>query len=134
MDVLADLVELIGRGGAGSGSRHRARTQGDDFDLNANILSAGLDVPLPWDLTFDLAAEWAWEDYSRPSSIDRHRRERDDFVQRYLFGLTKQINANLSIRAEVNLIFDDSNVLDSRRQAPFSYDRAIWGLSVIYAF
>ena len=113
---------------------HRARTQGDDFDLNANILSAGLDVPLPWNLTFDLAAEWAWEDYSRPSSIDRQRRERDDFVQRYLFGLTKQINANLSIRAEVNLIFDDSNVLDPRRQAPFSYDRAIWGFSVIYSF
>ena len=103
--------------GAWIGGRfQRASTVGEDFDANVSTLNAGVFVPLPWDLTFDFTGEWSWEDYSRPSTIDVDRSERFDFVQRYLFGLTKQIDVNLEIRAEVNLIFDDSNVLDRLKE------------------
>jgi len=122
------LVARIG------GRFQRASTHGDDFDVNATTLTAGLRVPLPWTLTFDFAGEWSWEDYSQPNTIDFERREREDFVQRYLFGLTKHVNENLEIRAEVNLIFDDSNVLDRFNQTPYSHDRSIWTISVVYRF
>ena len=112
---------------------HRASTQGEDFDANVQTITGGFDVPLPWGLTFDVSGEWSWEDYTRPSTIDFGRSARQDFVHRYLFGLTKQINRHLAVRAVGNLILDDSIVLDRFNQAPFSYDRANYGISVIYA-
>ncbi len=125
-------------------------TSGTEFDQNRYLLAAGIDVPLPYGVNFDFGAEWEWQNYHNASLIDYHRRERDDLVQRYRFGLERQFvlvpgdRANrytikidrvmMALRADVQLIYDDSNVEDRLGQEVFSYNRAIYGLSLALQF
>jgi hypothetical protein len=40
----------------------------------------------------------------------------------------------LTVRADIQLTDDDSNVMDRSRQNVFSYDRTIYGFSVVLSF
>ena len=92
-------------------------------------------MPLPWDdLTFGFAGEWGWEDCKNRSTLDRHRRGRDDLVQTYAFTLTKNINEHLQVQGQILWIDHDSNVVTRRREAVFSYDRVLFGLQLVLTF
>ena len=128
-------------------------TAGEEFDTDRFGLFAGVEVPVPYGLTFNFRGEWEWEDYSGSnggSLIDYHRRGREDFVQTYSFGLGRRFvlepgepknRATVKIdrlvmilRADVSLTDDDGNVEDRMGQAIFSYDRTVYGLSVAFQF
>jgi hypothetical protein len=109
-------------------------TSGTEYDSRISVLSVGLTVPLSWDLTFFFAGEWAWEDYKRRSTLDRFRRRREDFVQMYLFGLSRQITENVVVQGQILWVDDDSNVITADRAAVFSYDRVVYGVSVLVRF
>jgi hypothetical protein len=131
------------------GARHSwDSTAGDEFDRQANALQAGVGVPLPWGVAFDAAAVLEWENYSHGSLVDFHRRERHDLVQEYAVALSRTfvlregVRANrytpaidrmlMTVRAHATWTDDDSNVLDRPGQAVFSYDRAVYGVSVAF--
>lgn len=123
-------------------------TVGDEFDRRANGLLAGVEVPLPWGVGFDAAAVLEWENYSHGSLVDFHRRERRDLVQEYVLALSRTfvlregVRANrytpaidrllMTVRAHATWTDDDSNVVDRAGQAVFSYDRAVYGISVAF--
>jgi hypothetical protein len=126
-------------------------TRGQEFDTNRFMLVSGLTVPLPYGVQFDFGGQWEWQDYyHRGDLVDYHRRSRDDLIQRYRFGFERsfvlvpgsRINRTtakmdrvvMSLRADVQFTDDDSNVEDRLGQDIFSYDRAIWGLSVSFQF
>ena len=126
-------------------------TRGQEYDTSRCLLVAGAAVPLPYGVLFDFGGQWEWQDYYHSGSlVDYHRRARDDLIQRYRFGLERRfvlvpgnrINRTtvkmdrlvMSLRADVQFTDDDSNVEDRLGQAVFSYDRAIWGLSVSFQF
>lgn len=120
------------------------RTQGTEFDMHSSTLTAGMVVPLPYRLSFDFIGEFSWDDYTEPSLLDYRRNPREDFVQRYSFGLTRTLvgrgeNASMPtldvrLRAEIDLTFQDSNVWDRLSQDVYSYDRAVYGLRLIVRF
>jgi len=131
------------------GARHSwDSTAGDEFDRQANALQAGVEVPLPWGVAFDAAAVLEWENYSHGSLVDFHRRERHDLIQEYAVALSRTfvlregVRANrytpaidrmlMTVRAHATWTDDDSNVLDRAGQAVFSYDRAVYGVSVAF--
>ncbi|MFH1109195.1 MAG: hypothetical protein V1790_08385 [Planctomycetota bacterium] len=131
------------------GARHSwDSTAGDEFDRRANALQAGVQIPLPWGVAFDAAAVLEWENYSHGSLVDFHRRERHDLVQEYAIALSRTfvlregMRANryaptidrmlMTVRAHATWTDDDSNVLDRPGQAVFSYDRAVYGVSVAF--
>jgi len=123
-------------------------TAGDEFDRSANALQAGVEVPLPWGIAFDAGAVLERENYSHGSLVDFHRRERRDLVQEYAFALSRTFVVRegmrtnryspaidrmlMTVRAHATWTNDDSNVLDRPGQAVFSYDRAVYGLSVAF--
>ncbi|GMV96511.1 MAG: hypothetical protein AMXMBFR83_08760 [Phycisphaerae bacterium] len=128
-------------------------TRGAEFDEKRYLLAAGLDAPLPYGMLFNFGAEWEWQDYQGfrgGSWIDYHRRGRRDLVQRYGIGLQRRfvlvpgqpinrrtINMDrvvMTLRGDIYLTDDDSNVEDRLGQAIFSYDRAVYGLSVAFEF
>lgn len=131
----------------------RDDTRGAEFDARRLVLAAGIIVPLPYGIDFDFGGEWEWQNYRGVrggSMIDHRRRGRDDFIQRYSFGLERQFvlvpghrvnrrtvkmdRVTMLIRADVQLIDNDSNVKDRLGQAIFSYDRYVYGLSVAFQF
>jgi len=126
-------------------------TAGTEYDMNHYLLASGISVPLPYGVVFDFNGQWEWQDYyHRGSMVDSRRRSREDFVQRYRFGFERRfvlvpgnrINRNtltmdrveMSLRADVQFTDDDSNVTNRAAGDVFSYDRAIWGLSVAFQF
>ncbi len=117
------------------GYRHEnVSTKGTEYDSRNEVLAAGLSVPLPWDMTFEFAAEWAWEDYKHRSTLDYANRGRDDLVQTYVFSLIKELNENVKLQGQILWIDDDSNVLTQGGEAVFSYDRVVYGLSLSVEF
>lgn len=125
-------------------------TQGDEFDLEAYVLRGGVLLPLPWGLEIDAALDFEWQEYSHGSLIDYHRRPRRDFIQRYDLGLSRTFvlrggdpinryfpavdRVLMTVRAHATYTDDDSNVVDRLGQGIFSYDRAIYGMSVAFTF
>jgi hypothetical protein len=126
-------------------------TTGQEYDTNRYLTFAGIEVPLPYGVLFNSGGEWAWEDYyHRGSLVDFHRRAREDFIQTYSFGLERRfvlVPGNrqnrfepkidrlvMTIRGDIRFTNDDSNVEDRMDEAIFSYDRAIYGLSVSFQF
>lgn len=128
-------------------------TQGQEFDAKRIALTAGIEVPLPYGVLFDFGADWEWQNYQGlrgGSLIDYHRRGRDDFIQRYRFGVERQFvlvpghpsnrrtvkmdRVVMTLRGSIYFTDDDSNVEDRLGQEIFSYDRAVYGLSVAFDF
>jgi tetratricopeptide (TPR) repeat protein len=113
-------------------------TQADEFDLTSHGFSMGLDVPLPWELDFNFNGQWTWEDYWQHSMYDYHRREREDFIQRYTWALSRAFELSkqvlMVVRGEIALTLDDSNISDRGHQAIYSYDRTIYGLTFSFVF
>ncbi len=124
-------------------------TRGEEYDAKRYLLAGGVEVPLPYGVLLDLSGQWEWQNYGGSaggSIIDFHRKGRDDFIQRYAIGLLRRFvlvpgkpesRYNLDIdrlvmivRTDVQFTDDDSNVEDRLGQAIFSYDRAIYGVSV----
>jgi hypothetical protein len=120
------------------------RTQGDEFDLVGHTLYTGLDVPLPYRLTFDFRAEFTWDDYNQPSLFDFRRNERDDFIQTYNFGLTRTFvdrgenntmpTLQVRLRAGIDFTIQDSNIWNRRSEDIYSYERAIYSLKLMVNF
>lgn len=113
-------------------------TQGDDFDLTGNSVSASLAVPLPRDLLFEFSGQWTWEDYWQPNTQDFRRRNRHDFIQRYTGSLSREFeldrNITMTLRGEIAWTEDDSNVRNRLQEAVFSSDRVIYGLTLSFLF
>jgi hypothetical protein len=128
-------------------------TAGAEFDSKRPLLLAGVEVPLPYGVLFRFSGEWEWQNYQGfrgGSLIDYHRRGRNDFVQAYAVGLerafvlvpgcrvnrqtTKIDRLVMILRGDMRFIDDDSNVEDRLGESIFSYDRAIYGLSVAFQF
>lgn len=126
-------------------------TRGREYDTSRCMLVAGVTVPLPYGVQFDFGGQWEWQDYYHSGSlVDYRNRVRDDFIQRYRCGFERRfvlvpgnrVNRTtlamdrlvMSLRADVQFTDDDSNVDDPLDQDVFSYDRAIWGLSVSFQF
>ncbi len=110
------------------------RTDGNQFDSRNHIFSLGVTVPLPEDFTFQFINEWEIARYKNPSIFDRDFSVRRDVLYSFIFALTKRFDENLSLRFEVDVFNDDSNVSDRFGQQFFSYDRVIYGLSLMYTF
>ncbi len=120
------------------------RTQGSEFDLSGNTIYGGFDVPLPYRFAFDFTAEYTWDDYSQPSLFDYRRFERDDFIQRYIFGLTYTImdrgeyrpmpSLSIKTRGSIELIYQDSNVWDRLSQDIYQFNRQIYALELLISF
>ncbi|MGD8453587.1 MAG: hypothetical protein PVJ57_17370 [Phycisphaerae bacterium] len=120
------------------------RTGGDEFDLHGHTVLAGLDVPLPWRLSFGLAAEWTWDAYQQPSLFDFERKRRADFVQHYDFGLTRTLvgrgecsslrTLDVRLRAGVDLTIQDSNIWNRLHEEVYSYDRFIYSVKLMVSF
>lgn len=113
-------------------------TQGDDFDMTGNAVTAGLAMPLPLDLSFEFSGQWTWEDYWQINSRDYRARNRHDFVQRYIWSIGRQFNLDrnisMAIRGEIAWTADDSNIRNRLKEAIYSYDRVIYGLTLSFAF
>ncbi|UCC28852.1 MAG: hypothetical protein JSU86_11695 [Phycisphaerales bacterium] len=125
-------------------------TAGDEFDRKAVALLLGVEMPLPWGWEFDASASFEWERYPQGSLVDFHRRVRRDLVQEYGLALSRTFvlragnQANrytpaidrllMTVHAHATWTDDDSNVVDRFGQAIFSYDRAVYGLSVVFTF
>ncbi len=113
-------------------------TQGDDFDMTGNAISASLSMPLPRDLLFEFSGQWTWEDYWQPNTQDFRRRNRHDFVQRYMWSLSRDFeldrNITMTLRGEIAWTDDDSNVRNRLQEAVFSYDRVVYGLTLSFLF
>lgn len=117
------------------GYRHdNNSTIGDEFDFDANTLIAGVDVPLPWNMEFGFNSEFEWQNYWQNSQIDYRRRQRDDFIQRYMFSLGRRFNEWFELVAHISWTNDDSNVKNRLGGAVFSYDRVIYGLTARITF
>lgn len=113
-------------------------TQGDDFDLTGSSLTASASAPLPHDLLFNFSGQWTWEDYWQSNTQDFRRRNRHDFIQRYILSLGRIVELDrhitLSVRAEIAWTDDDSNIRNRLGEAVFSYDRVIYGLTLSFLF
>jgi hypothetical protein len=120
------------------------RTQGSEFDLYGNTVYAGIVIPLPYRLSFDFLGEFTWDSYTQPSFIDFRRHERSDFIQRYVFGLSRILvgkgensampSLQVTVRGGIELTFQDSNVWDRLSQDVFSYNRALYSLQLSIRF
>ncbi len=110
------------------------QTDGSQFDADNHIFALGLDVPLPWDMTFDFTSEFEVDFYSQHNILDLGRSKREDFIHTFIFALTKQFDEHLSARFQVDMTNNDSNVTDLDGQNFFSYNRVIYGLTLIYNF
>lgn len=125
-------------------------TYGDEFDQKEYTLRTGLLLPLPYGVDLDAAMEFQWQDYQHGSRVDFHRRARHDFVQEYALGLSRVFvlrpgkaenrftplmdRVLMTIRARVTWADDDSNVVNRPGEAVFSYDRAVYGISMAFSF
>jgi len=120
------------------------RTAGTEFDMHGNSILTGIEVPLPWRLSFGVDAEFAWDDYNNRSLFDFRGNARRDFIQRYDFGLTYVIVAlgeyepleslEVKLRGGVGLTFQDSNTWDRLHQRVYEYDRAVYSLTLAIGF
>ena len=82
--------------------------------------------------------------YSQPSMQDYRGNERFDFIQRYVFGLTRILIArgqdatmpslDVKLRGGVELYFQDSNIWNRYHEDVYSYPRVIYGLQLIVSF
>ena len=112
--------------------------QGDDFDLTGNAIVARLAMPMPYELLFEFSGQWTWEDYWQPNTQDFRRRNRHDFIQRYIWALSRDFeidrNIVMTLRGEIAWTQDDSNVRNRLKEAVFSYDRVIYGLTLSFLF
>ena len=109
-------------------------TDGREFDSENHIFALGITVPLPEDFTFDFVGQAEVDYYDNRSLFDRNRSHRKDVITTFIFALTKEFNANLSARLQVDVIEDDSTIKDRSGGEVFSYDRIIYGLSFTYRF
>ena len=123
-------------------------TEGNEFDRKAGGLATGFELPLPWGWALDASASFEWEEYPRGSLVDFHRRLRRDFVQEYGLAVSRTYvlragermnrytpamdRTLMTVRAHATWTDDDSNVVDRLGQAVFSYDRAVYGVSVAF--
>lgn len=122
-------------------------TQGWEFDYESQILTAGLDFPLPYGIDFRFTSLFEWQDYRGGSLVDRQRRGRDDFVQEYGFRLERSFYLTrnyspdnyehvtpfrldrtvMTLYGDLRFTIDDSNVRDRLGQSIYEYDRVIYG-------
>ncbi len=113
-------------------------TQGDDFDLTGNAIIARLAMPMPYELLFEFSGQWTWEDYWQANTQDFRRRNRHDFIQRYICSLSRDFEIDrhiiMTLRGEIAWTEDDSNVRNRLKEAVFSYDRVIYGLTLSFLF
>ncbi len=110
------------------------RTDGSEFESTNHIFALGVTVPLPEDFTFQFVNEWELARYKNPSIFDRDFSKRRDVLYSFVLALTKRFDEHLSARFEIDIFNDDSNVVDRRGQQFFSFDRVIYGLSIVYIF
>ena len=81
-----------------------------------------------------VGGEWAWEDYKHPSVLDASESGRRDFVQIYSLTLSKKLGEGVEVQGLVVWTDDDSNVRTRDREAPYSFDRAFFGVSILVEF
>ncbi len=120
------------------------RTQGREFDLWGHTIYGGIDIPLPYRFAFDFTAEYTWDDYGHPSLFDFRGNERDDFIQRYIFGLTYTIidrgeyrpmpSLSVKTRGTIELIYQNSDIWDRLSQDTYQFNRQIYGLELLVSF
>lgn len=119
------------------------RTQGNEFDMYSNGVLTGVEVPLPWRLTFDYGARISWDEYNSYSLFDFGRDARDELRQVHTWGLTYTIvdrgerkpdTLQMRLRGSIDLTVQDSDVIDARDQAVYSYNRAQYWLGLIVSF
>ena len=125
-------------------------TLGDEFDQKEFTLRGGILLPLPYGIDLDGGMEFQWQNYNHGSLVDFHRRFRHDFIQEYSLGLTRTFvlrpgapvnrftplmdRVLMTIRAHVLWTEDDSNVANRSGGAIYSYDRAVYGISMAFSF
>lgn len=123
-------------------------TAGDEFDYSSAVLTAGVELPLPWGIDFLISGAWEWQDYWQPSRIDRQRRPREDFIQEYGFRAERKFYLTpyerdfenvrplrldrlvMTIYGDIRFTIDDSNVRDRLGQSVFEYNRIMYGAGV----
>ena len=127
------------------GYRYRDEsTVGDEFDLFGQSVPFGVEIPLPYRLSFDFTTELSWDNYWQPSLLDFSRKERLDFVQQYGVGLTRTLvdrgelrslpTLQVLLRGGIDVTIQDSNVWDRLHEDVYSYDRAIYSVKLMVNF
>ena len=125
-------------------------TKGTEFDFKSQILTAGVEIPLPYGIDFATRGLFEWQDYRGRSLVDNQRRGRKDFIQEWgfrlqrAFYLTKNYDPRdyefsrplklsrtvMTLSGDIRFIIDDSNTKDRLGQHVFEYNRIIYGAGV----
>jgi hypothetical protein len=120
-------LQLLGR-------YRRQETAGDDYTGNVFNAAAGLVVPLPWRLQADFTANFGWERYDNPNSIDQNNRRRRDFEADFSVGVSREINQWLTIRGEYEYTNHESNLITDDLENPYEFSRHIVGVKMVFTF
>ena len=112
----------------------RAYTRGADFDRRTNQVDARLELPLPWKMVGNIEARYFWDDYLNPNSLDFDGRRRFDTRIEARAGVQKFFTRNLSTRLDYVYTGNNSNVHNLFGASPYSYNRDVLSLLVIYDF
>ena len=130
--------EVAGMGGLGTRYRHVREEDGAELVVDATYLAgesflARLAVTLPDEEATESVREEARAAVQPVYDLEpRLEVEMVDGL-RTLFAACRE-QAEADELGEIDLIFDDSNVITRAFEAPFSYDRAIYGVSLICRF
>ncbi len=112
----------------------RANTQGTDFDRSTNQLDIRLEMPLFWKMIANVEARYFWDDYLNPNSLDFYSRKRYDTRIEARAGVQKFFTNHLSTRLEYVYTDNQSNVHNLFGVSPYSYNRNVLSLLLIYDF
>jgi len=108
----------------GSYAYESTDADGANFDARSHLVSAGLTLALPLDLSLDLGGEWAFVDYV--NYVDPPRRR--TFKQAYLARLNKRVTPRFTLSAAYAYTFEDSNI------ALFEFRQHVATLSATFAY
>ncbi len=94
-------------------------TDGSDYDQDSHCLSAGVTIPLPWEVTADLSYTHVFADYRHRTSFTGFTVARDDDADYVSAKLTKRINEHVRVHLRYGYSSNDSNL------AFFNYDQHV---------
>jgi hypothetical protein len=127
-------------------------TEGREFDRTVNLFYVGAAVPLvrPDDptrylfipdreLVFRCTAEWELANYRNNSLNDRDRDKRNDLLTTYGFSLSQTLiddpkYGDLVISGIIHWTDAESNVTARNGISPFTYDKVVYGLQLVWSF
>lgn len=97
------------------------RSIGDDYQRASHGATIGLELPLWWQTTVDVAYGYRHDGYREPNSIAGFRKARTDDAHNYAVGLARPVFDGVTLRLDYQGTANTSNIgfFDYRRQVVF---------------